>query len=120
MTTEMLVRAWRQAAADLGIVVLSPFTLTADSDGGAVECVALVEQFGSPNGTVVMGRHDSAEQARVAAKAQGRFFSLIDEASYSLYDRSLFIETLDDWGWFGEIRQAPGWYTGQSWSGRDA
>jgi hypothetical protein len=120
MIAEMLVRAWRQAAEDLAIVVRSPFTLAASSDGGAIECIALIEHFGSPNGTVVVGRHGSSEPARLMAKAQGRFFSLIDEASYSSYDRSFFIETLNDWGWFGELSQAPEWYTGQAWSSRDS
>jgi hypothetical protein len=112
----MVVEAWRQAAQDLGVAVRAPFMLAADTDGEAIECIALIEQFGSPNGTVVLGRHNSSESTRHAAKAEGRFVSLVDEASYFSYDRSLFIDTLNDWGWFGERSRAPDWYTGQAWT----
>jgi hypothetical protein len=36
--------------------------------------------------------------------------------SYATFDRKLFIETLNDWGWFAQDRAAPHWYTGRPWS----
>jgi len=88
------------------------------SDVDGIECVALVEDFGSSHGTIVLGRHIAPGLARSTAKAQGRYVSLIDEVSYSSYDRKLFIETLNDWGWYGEPGEAPSWYTGEAWSGK--
>jgi hypothetical protein len=32
------------------------------------------------------------------------------------YNRQLFIDTLNDWGWFGEKGAEPPWYTGKPWS----
>jgi hypothetical protein len=31
-------------------------------------------------------------------------------------DRQFFIDTLDDWKWFGPEGKQPGWYTGKDWS----
>jgi hypothetical protein len=34
---------------------------------------------------------------------------------YEAYNRALFVETLNDWGWFGPTGMAPDWYPkGQS------
>jgi hypothetical protein len=118
MTAEFLVNAWRQAADDLGITLRAPYILEPGSGTDGIECIALIEDFGSSNGTVVFGRHSASELARSTAKEQGRFVSLLDEDSYSSYDRSLFIETLNDWGWFGDPDRVPEWYTGEAWSSR--
>ncbi|NNN22582.1 MAG: hypothetical protein HKL80_11355 [Acidimicrobiales bacterium] len=115
MTTNKTIVAWQQASQDLEIMIHAPFVLKAESKGETIHCIALVEDFGSPNGTVVLGRHTPSKSAQLIAHIQGRFFSLVDEESYSVYSRSLFVATLNDWGWFGARRQPPEWYTGQPW-----
>ena len=52
--------------------------------------------------------------AAIASEA-GLYVSRLSEA-YAGYDEDLFMETLNDWGWFSEERLAPDWYTGNPWS----
>lgn len=52
------------------------------------------------------------------AQARGQACSFINEESYARYDRDLFLATLNDWDWFGDPADAPGWYTGRPWTGR--
>lgn len=35
--------------------------------------------------------------------------------SYQQYERTLFIETLCHWGWYGKV-PPPSWYTGEPWT----
>jgi hypothetical protein len=51
-----------------------------------------------------------------AARWQRQFYSLINEESHALYDRDLFVATLNDWGWIGDPAHAPVWYTGKPWT----
>ncbi len=117
MTTNMTIATWLQAGRDLDIVIHAPFVLKVESKGEPIHCIALVEDFGSPNGTVVLGRHTPPKSAQSIAHTQGRFLSLVDEESHSLCNRSPFIAPLNDWGWFGARRQPPEWYTDQPWTG---
>jgi hypothetical protein len=41
------------------------------------------------------------------------YFSAVNYESYSKYNRELFIETLIDWGYFGDNNKKPKWYIGQ-------
>ena len=106
--------AWRDAAADLAIDVTAPY----DPESGgqpAAACIAWVADFGSPQGTVVVGRRSATEEIRSLADSRGTHYSEIDEAAYSRYDRDLFVATLNDWGWHGDPSAVPEWYTGEPW-----
>lgn len=103
--------AWRQAAADLGIRVVAPFTLTAES-GETREFEAHVLDFGGPKGTVVTGEESGLNDMRGSL---GYYASNLSP-TYRSYVREHFIETLNDWGWFGHEGQPPSWYTGEPWS----
>jgi hypothetical protein len=108
---EQISNAWQQAAHDLKIRVVAPFELVEES--GKVECFeAHIVDFGGPNVTVVgnkdSGWHDIRERL-------GYYYSNLFP-SYRTYDRQHFIDTLDDWGWFGEKGNEPPWYTGKPWS----
>jgi hypothetical protein len=75
-----------------------------------------VNNFGGPNGTIVLrldGQHN--DEVIRAAKADGCYVSIVRGDSYRTYDRKLFVETLDDWGWFGDPQAPPRWYTGTAW-----
>jgi len=47
------------------------------------------------------------------AEEHGYFVSVVS-TSYEDYDRELFVDTLNDWQWFGP-GDPPEWYTGQPW-----
>jgi hypothetical protein len=94
-----LLAAWRAAASDLRIEV-EPF-------GEAV----WVAQYGREAGTVcALLDSDAADEVLADAKRRGMFWSELAPV-YLRYDRERFIETLDDWGWFGG-GPPPEWYGG--------
>ena len=45
----------------------------------------------------------------------GYYCSALNFEHYKNYDRQYFIDTLNDWGYFGDASKKPHWYTGQSW-----
>jgi hypothetical protein len=101
--------AWIRAAADLGIKVVAPIPLLADD--GQRECFeARIADFGAPKGTVVGNKGDAGNDLR---KRLGYYGSNL-YPGYRIYERQLFIETLNDWGWFGETDSEPSWYSGKS------
>lgn len=103
--------AWRQAAADLGIRVVAPFGLPTES-GETEWFEAHILDFGGPKGTVVAdqdGRLDDRRR-RLGYYAPNLF------PTYRTYARQHLIDTLNDWGWFGERGKEPPWYTGKPWS----
>jgi hypothetical protein len=103
--------AWKQAADDLGVLVVAPFILTT-TDGEPLIFEAHILNFGGPNGTVA----GNEETQFGKLKQLGSFFCSNLYASYRRYDRQHFIDTLNDWGWFGEKGKEPVWYTGKPWS----
>ena len=108
---EAILRAWLQAGADLGIRVTAPFTLHV-SEVEAVTYEAHIVDFGGPNGTVVGVLDDKLNDCR---SLKGYYGSNL-APSYRNYNRQHFIDTLNDWGWFGPSELRPSWYTGKPWS----
>lgn len=110
------VRAWLDAADDLGIDVVAPFTLSVDEQ--EVQCIALIADFGAFNGMgVLQGGVAEWREARElldAASKLGYGFSFVRDP-YRRYDRGLFVDTLNDWGWRRETRVAAEWYSGEPW-----
>jgi hypothetical protein len=103
--------AWRQAASDLGIKVVAPFGLATES-GETEWFEAHILDFGGPKGTVIANQDGGFDDTR---KQLGYYTSNLFP-SYQTYMRQYFIDTLNDWGWFGEAGKAPPWYTGKPWS----
>jgi hypothetical protein len=103
--------AWIQAAADLKIRVDAPFTLNTTS-GESILFEAHMLDFGGPKGLVVGNQESEFGGAR---KANGYYYSNL-YPGYRRYDRQLFMDTLNDWQWFGEKGAEPTWYTGKPWS----
>ncbi|TAK63178.1 hypothetical protein [Methylobacter sp.] len=102
-----LVAAFTTAARELGFRFTSPLIIGNDSFLG------LVQDFGSPKGTVIflLGlKNDFTE-----VKQTGHFFSEL-AGSYCVFNRKIFEETLNDWGYFGPASEKPSWFTGQPWS----
>jgi cytosine/adenosine deaminase-related metal-dependent hydrolase len=108
---EAISHAWLEAAKDLGIRVAAPFAVeTAEEE--LITSEAHVLDFGGPKGAVVGVLDDKLSDCRAT---QGYYCSNL-APSYRRYVRQHFIETLNDWGWFGRAEFRPAWYTGKSWS----
>ena len=105
------VEAWLEAGRELGIRVVAPFKLQT-SDGTERWFEALIPDFGGPNGTVAGNCNDELYDIR---KQNGYYASNL-YSSYRKFDRQHFIDTLNDWGWYGGRRQEPPWYTGKPWA----
>jgi len=113
MSFEKVILAWRQAADDLQIKVQSPFVLTT-ADNRTIKYDLLIEHFGSKLGTLILSTDDMTEFN--TAEEFGYYCSALNPDSYSTYERENFIDTLDDWGYYGDTSNKPNWYSGQAWS----
>jgi hypothetical protein len=109
---EQISRAWLNAATDLGIRVVVPFSILVSTDESLLYEAHIVD-FGGPKGMVV----GIPERDPIADLRSRQGYGSSDlSAVYRQYQRELFIDTLNDWQWFGEKGEAPSWYTGKSWS----
>jgi hypothetical protein len=108
---ETISAAWLEAARDLGIRVVAPFTMHVSEDEKVTYEAHLLD-FGGPKGMVVGVLDDKLQDCR---STQGYYCSNL-ATSYRLYERKHFIDTLNDWGWYGPMELRPSWYTGASWS----
>jgi hypothetical protein len=111
-TEARVVAAWKEAATDLGIRFTSPFITTA-TDGSSREHLGLVHQFGRRSGTLIAVLHEPSEQ--IERPAGEDYYRSILGAGYGRYERQSFIDTLDDWQFFGPESERPEWYSGKSW-----
>jgi hypothetical protein len=110
-TEAKVVAAWQEAAADLGIQFTSPFLVTS-SDGRRHEYLGLVHQFGRRTGTLISVLHEPSEHAPYPA-GEDYYWSTLG-SGYGRYERQSFIDTVDDWQFFGSESERPEWYTGKS------
>jgi hypothetical protein len=112
-TEARVVEAWHQAAADLGIKFTSPFVLTL-RDGRRFEYLGIVHQFGRRVGTVISVLKEPSAVAWFGDDDD--YFTSVLGSGYGRYERQLFIDTLDDWQFFGSEAERPAWYSGKSWT----
>ena len=103
--------AWHEAQTDLGIRVVAPFEITIESGEAVIE--VFIPNFGGPNGAVALSNATSHYRKSLAAMG---FFASILFPPYRSYSRERFIDTLNDWQWFGPAEEKPDWYTGKPWS----
>ena len=99
------LRKCKQAADELGFMLVAPYELRCAS-GVNVVYAALLPEFGSKRGMLVIVARDHAEAMRVAQEQQFGFSVLSDDPTY---DRDSFVEMLCDWGWTSE-QPRPAWY----------
>jgi hypothetical protein len=107
--------AFQQASGKLGFEFRSPYTVEL-SNGVIVCAIGLVVAFGSPRGTLLFADRDEERPTR-ELHASGYFFSILSD-SYEAFDENHFIETLNDWGYFGPDADRPRWYSGAPWGVR--
>jgi hypothetical protein len=108
-----VVQAWQQAAIDLGFQFTSPVTVTTP-DGGCFEALGLVHQFGRRIGTLISILGEPPQQSRHLSDDSYVMSSL--GTRYCNYERQLFVDTLNDWQFFGSATDRPRWYSGKTWS----
>jgi hypothetical protein len=112
---QRLVSLWREAADDLGVRVTAPIELH-DAAGRPFACEALVHDFGSPIGAVVISRKT---ERRVRAQLRGLggpiWTSVSGRRPTYTYKRDHVMQMLLDWGWFGSTAEEPEWYSRRSW-----
>ena len=108
-----IAEAWRLAADDLCIEFTSPFKATIFGDA---EYIGFVHHFGRRIGTIisVLDKPSSLVDRIDQSKDENYYFSELG-LDYCDYNRQLFIDTLDDWQFFGPDSERPSWYTGKSW-----
>ncbi len=107
-----MIDSWMEAGRDLGVEVIPSCRL--EIDQLTFTCL-LVKDFGSVMGTIVMPM-DVEQEVLSKIRKTGYFLSRLNPESYCKYDRELFIDTLNDWGYFGPASKRPGWYTGKPWT----
>jgi hypothetical protein len=112
MNFQKIINAWQQASEDMQIKIQAPFILTVDNQTISFEL--LIENFGSENGTVIYSTDNINDMD--TPKMFGFYCSSLNPESYSIYNSQLFIDTLNDWGYFGDKSKTPIWYTGKPWS----
>jgi hypothetical protein len=115
-SAESASTAWRVAASDLGLDVVAPYRLVDPTSDEPIDCVALVRAFGCAEGAILLDLGSTTSAQHDAASRLGYFATRINVVAYSNYERTAFVDTLNDWGWFGPEGQRPGWYTGQPWT----
>jgi len=110
-----VVEPWRQAAVDLGIRFSSPFTVVTRG-GVSVGRIGFVHHFGRRIGTIISVLDQPSSLAHLVGRWQDEnyYISVLAE-SYGEYRRQAFIDTLDDWQFFGPDSERPAWHTDKYW-----
>ena len=107
---EKITAAWLEASKDLGIAVVAPYRV--ETTGPTpIWCEAFIPDFGSPTGAVVLSSK-SRRMVRPVLREAKRWHSELGDGSRK-YSRRYCVETLNDWGWFGQEHLKPDWYTGE-------
>ena len=103
-----MAKAWLEAASDLQIEVIHPYTFQ-DKEGVEHETSgAFLPHFGSNTGMLLVNRFDP-ESVQEACDNSDHRSSGLNPNSYEPYNRERYIQTLSDWGWYGE-GAPPEWY----------
>ena len=100
-----LAEQWQALSGALGIDVTAPFSLS-DPAGGTVEFDALVHNFGSRKGMVLLHKWDKAKAT--LAVAQGYGYSCMSLEGHLSSESAK--QVLRDWGWSGPQSLLPPWY----------
>jgi len=104
------IQAWIDASEDLGFRFVHPHTFTTKG-GRQIIAGGWLPDFGSPLGALIITRFDSQE-ASDGSEDTDYFISGLNPAQYEPYCREVYVETLNDWGWFGPEEQIPSWFKG--------
>jgi hypothetical protein len=113
MSTAKIVAAFNEAAARLNFEFDRGFSITLH-DELLVRPVGLLPHFGSPRGAVIFAESQRIDASHLRElKGMGFFVSVLFE-SYEAFNQTHFMDTLNDWGYFGPSGLVPTWYSGKS------
>ena len=104
--------AWVKAGMELGFQLNAPFTFEWECE--SVMCVAFIHHFGGHNGMLVSVLEPRAPiDQRIVRYSQkhGLFYSFVG-LNYGDYEKSRFVEALEDWGYYGPQDKCPAWFNG--------
>jgi hypothetical protein len=104
---EGLIRSWKLAANDLNIKIQAPFILK-KNDGKVLLFSMLIERFGSTSGTIIFSKNEKLDFD--IPKKYGYHCVSLHPLAFSTYNKELFIDTLNTWGFFGDTSEKPNWY----------
>lgn len=107
LTDRQIQQTCQAAASALDVAITTPFVLV-DADGQSHTFIALFEQFGSAKGVLICQSDDWVVKNPIALR-HGYYCSGLHPQSYSNYDRGLWIETFEEWGWLGPEWKRPSW-----------
>jgi hypothetical protein len=103
------VDVWRKVSKELNIEINAPYKL--DGKDGSFDCVAMLPEFGSQNGIVLLLTFppDFVTDSNVASTAEkcGLSYSYLNSEDYMEYNKDVILEALSDWGFFGELSKKP-------------
>ena len=108
----LVTEAFLVAGRDLGIDVVAPFNLIVDGQG--YQFLAFLPHFGGPKGMVVAAI-DLDSGLGVAADKAGYYMSSVNVDAYGTYEREHYVDTLNDWGFYGPEGKRPSWLKPSSW-----
>jgi len=108
-----VIAAWKDASSDLGFKFTSPYVVTLPN-GSRCEYPGLVHQYGSRHGTLIAVLHEPSNN--LPRPERNDYFWSSLGPGYAAYERQKFIDTLDDWQFFGPENERPFWYSGKSWT----
>jgi hypothetical protein len=104
-------QAWIDASRDLGVRYIHPFTFTTKDGRQLTTTGGWLPDFGGPHGTLLLTRFDP--ESMDGSEDDTDFNSSgLNPESYEPYTPEVYMETLNDWGWFGE-GVPPSWFTGR-------
>lgn len=102
---------WKRAGNDLGIRIQSPFKLVL-KDGLILEFEVLVKDFGAKLGMLITTDYKKIEPIEDKLVESGYGYSVLSEPTKErIYSVESFKNLLNDWGWSGDPKSAPAWYS---------
>ena len=100
--------SWTDAAKDLGVSIDTSFLFNGSE-------IILIKSYGSKLGTLIVPIESRIKIDFEDLKNKGFYVSQLGDG-YKKYNKDLFIDTLNDWGYFGSESLKPIWYNGKPWS----
>jgi hypothetical protein len=117
MTADNIAMAFREAATRLKFKFEPRFLVTLP-DGSIVRSIERLPHFGSTHGALVFSEKSTPSAASLSTLEEMGYFPSVVFDSYERFDEKHFVDTLDDWGFFGPDVDRPDWCTGSAWGTR--
>ena len=102
------IKKWERASDDLGLSIKVPYEVFL-GPGEIIKAQLLVENFGAPNGMLILTDYKAIEPFVEKVQKLGYGFSIFQDSENELYDKGDYISLLCDWGWSGNPYGTPEW-----------